>query len=275
MYWLGTKVFRESSPKMRLSQPYGPRLKTDRLLSFVSVALILAAWAAASAAQLAPPVFLAPPEKVFWTLLQLAGTGELAADLGTSLFRAFAGLALATVVGCALGISIARVRWVAWAATPFVALGFPAPKIAFLPIFILWFGLDHLSKILLVSFATIFPLIIASADAARAVSRVLIWSARSLGSSDHTVMRRVILPACLPSILAGMRVALPVALITTFTAEMVAGGGGMGASLMYAQRFFETPTVFAYLVVMLVLGLALDAVLKGLQRILVPWHAAL
>jgi ABC-type nitrate/sulfonate/bicarbonate transport system permease component len=159
-------------------------------------------------------------------------------------------------------------------ATPFVALGFPAPKIAFLPIFILWFGLDHLSKILLVSFATIFPIIIASADATRTVSRVIIWSARSLGSTERTVMRRVILPACLPSILSAMRVAFPVALITTFTAEMVAGGGGVGASLMYAQRFFETPTVFAYLVVMLVLGLLLDAGLKGLQRVFVPWHAA-
>ena len=81
-------------------------------------------------------------------------------------------------------------------------------------------------------------------------------------------MWRVILPACYPRIFAALRVALPVALITTFTAEMVAGGGGMGATLMYAQRFFESPTVFAYIVVMLAVGLVFDqAMLKVQSRV--------
>jgi ABC-type nitrate/sulfonate/bicarbonate transport system permease component len=80
------------------------------------------------------------------------------------------------------------------------------------------------------------------------------------------MLTRIILPACCPRVFAAMRVALPVALITTFTAEMVAGGGGMGATLMYSQRFFESPVVFAYIVVMLVVGLLLDASMVQAQR---------
>ena len=79
------------------------------------------------------------------------------------------------------------------------------------------------------------------------------------------MLTRVILPACCPRIFAAMRVALPVALITTFTAEMVGGGGGMGATLMYSQRFFESPTVFAYIVVMLTVGLVIDAAMLKIQ----------
>jgi ABC-type nitrate/sulfonate/bicarbonate transport system permease component len=108
--------------------------------------------------------------------------------------------------------------------------------------------------------------VIATYDAARAVRRTVVWSAQSLGTSRRRLMWRVLLPACLPRIFAALRVAIPVALITTFTSEMVAGGGGMGASLMYAQRFFESPTVYAYIVVMLVMGLVFDRAMLVLRE---------
>ena len=161
---------------------------------------------------------------------------------------------------------MARVRAVDWLLDPFIALAFPSPKIAFIPVFILWFGIDSLSKILLVGFACVFPIVIGTHSAVRAVNRHLVWSAASLGTEGLALVTRIILPASFPRIFAAMRVALPVALITTFTAEMVAGGGGMGATLMYSQRFFESPTVFAYIVVMLAVGLALDAAMLQIQR---------
>ncbi len=153
---------------------------------------------------------------------------------------------------------MARSNWLYWLCDPLIALGFPSPKIAFIPIFILWFGIDSSSKILLVAFACVFQIIIATYHAASSVSRTVIWSALSMGSSRGRLMLRVILPACYPRIFAALRVAVPVALITTFTCEMVAGGGGMGATLMYAQRFFESPTVYAYILTMLAVGLLLD-----------------
>ena len=176
-----------------------------------------------------------------------------------------AGLGLATILGVPLGIAMARSRVLHWLFDPVIALAFPSPKIAFLPIFILWFGIYSLSKILLVAFACVFPVLIGSLAAAKGVNSVLIWSAASMGTSRIAMLFRVVLPAAWPRIFATLRVALPVALITTFTAEMVSGGGGMGASLMYSQRFFESPTVFAYILTMLCVGLVLDFLMLRLQ----------
>jgi ABC-type nitrate/sulfonate/bicarbonate transport system permease component len=231
----------------------------------VSVCAVLAAWETAARLKLAPPLFLPSVTAVMAQLAALTADGSLPADLGTSLTRTFAGLAIAMVAGVALGLAMARSRIAHWLLDQLVSLGFPAPKIAFIPVFILWFGIDSLSKILLVAFACVFPVVIATYDAARSVRRTIVWSAQSLGTSRRRLMWAVMLPACGPRIFAALRVALPVALITTFTAEMVAGGGGMGATLMYAQRFFESSTVFAYIVAMLAVGLLFDRVMLMLR----------
>jgi ABC-type nitrate/sulfonate/bicarbonate transport system permease component len=138
-------------------------------------------------------------------------------------------------------------------------------------VFILWFGIESWSKILLVAFACVFPLIIGTYNAAKAVNRVLVWSAFSLGATRRELLTHLILPACFPRVFATLRIALPVSLITTFTAEMVTGGGGMGGTLVYSQRFFDSPTVFAYILVMLCVGLVLDAAMTALQRRYLGW----
>lgn len=232
----------------------------------ISICVVLAAWEAIARLRVAPPLFLPSPTAVLAQLAALIADGSLPADLGVSLARTFAGLAIAMVAGVVLGLAMARSRITHWLLDQFVSLGFPAPKIAFIPVFILWFGIDSLSKILLVAFACVFPVVIATYDAARSVRRTVIWSAQSLGTSGRRLMWGVMLPACGPRIFAALRVALPVALITTFTAEMVAGGGGMGATLMYAQRFFESPTVFAYIVAMLAVGLVFDKAMLMLRE---------
>jgi ABC-type nitrate/sulfonate/bicarbonate transport system permease component len=242
------------------------RWVAGNLRSLVSVGVIVAAWEAVARLRLAPPLFLPSPSAVVSRLVDLTADGSLPADLALSLMRTFAGLGLAMTAGVVVGIAMARSRPLHWLLDPLVSLGFPSPKIAFIPVFILWFGIDSLSKVLLVAFACVFPVVIATYDAARAVRRTIVWSAQSLGTSRRRLMWRVLLPACLPRIFAALRVAMPVALITTFTSEMVAGGGGMGASLMYAQRFFESPTVYAYIVVMLVMGLVFDRAMLMLRE---------
>jgi len=248
------------------SEKVEPTATGLRIRSLVSVLVIIALWEAAARLQLAPPLFLPAFSTVMVQLWTSILDGSLYKDLSLSLIRAFSGLALATVIGVLLGVSMARSRLLHWLFDPIVALGFPSPKIAFLPVFIVWFGIYSLSKILLVAFACVFPIIIGSYAAARGINRVLIWSGHSMGASGAVMLARVVLPACGPRIFSAMRVALPVALITTFTAEMVAGGGGMGATLMYSQRFFESPVVFAYIVVMLAIGLLLDAGMVRLQQ---------
>ena len=239
--------------------------------SAVSILLFVAFWEIAARIHVAPAILLPPFSIVATQLWHSTLDGTLAADLSLSLARALCGLVLATLGGVVLGLLMARNRAIEWLVDPLVALGFPSPKIAFIPIFILWFGIESLSKILLVTFACIFPVIIGTYSAARAVSRQFVWSALSLGSNPFSVFLHVILPACYPRIFTTFRIVVPVGLITTFTAEMVAGGGGMGATLIYSQRFFESPTVFAYIVVMLAIGLVVDATMRRFQRRFLRW----
>jgi ABC-type nitrate/sulfonate/bicarbonate transport system permease component len=242
------------------------------LLSTVTVVVILVAWEAAARAKLVPELFLPSVTAVLIALRDEISDLSLPSDLGISLYRAFSGLLLASIIGVAAGVAMARSSLVRWFLDPFIGLAFPAPKIAFLPIFVLWFGIDHMSKILLVAFSSVFPIVIATYSAAISVNRLLIWSSLSLGSSRSMIMWRVILPACYPRIFAAFRVAVPVALITAFTAEMVAGGGGMGATLMYAQRFFESATVFAYIVSMLAVGLLFDKTMLAIRDRFPSWR---
>jgi ABC-type nitrate/sulfonate/bicarbonate transport system permease component len=242
-----------------------------RLRSLMSVLVLLSAWELVARLQLMPPLFLPSFSVVAVQLARSTADGTLVADFALSLYRTFAGLALAAVMGVLIGMVMAQSRLVHWLADPLVALGFPAPKIAFIPVFILWFGIESLSKILLVTFACVFPVIIGTYSAARSVNRIFLWSAVSLGTGKAALLRRVILPACYPRIFATLRIALPVALITTFTTEMVAGGGGMGATLIYSQRFFESSTVYAYILIMLCVGLALDAATVKFQSRYLAW----
>ncbi len=239
--------------------------------SALAVLAVLAAWEFVGDIHLVPPLFLPPFSIVATELGRSLADGTLASDLALSLGRTFGGLGLAMISGVALGLLMARNRFIHWLLDPLIAVGFPSPKIAFIPIFVLWFGIESLSKILLVAFSCVFPVVIGSYGAARAVNRIFLWSAASLGSDRRSLFLFVIFPACCPRIFTTLRVALPVALVTTFTAEMVAGGGGMGATLIYSQRFFESPTVFAYILVMLAVGLVLDSAMLRTQNRYFAW----
>src|SRR6202167_4896767 len=189
--------------------------------SMISVLTVIVIWEAVARAGLTSALFLPPFTKVIAEWWAVCADGSLPLDLVVSLSRAAVGLCLATAIGVPLGIAMGRSRFLHWLFDPVIALAFPSPKIAFLPIFILWFGIYSVSKILLVAFACVFPILIGSFAAAAGVNRVWIWSAASLGTSDIAMLFRVVLPAAWPRVFAALRIALPVALITTFTAEMV------------------------------------------------------
>jgi ABC-type nitrate/sulfonate/bicarbonate transport system permease component len=255
----------------------GPRVKSlaaikAAILYSYPLLLVLLAWEVAGYLQLVRPLFLPGVGAVlsqFWMLLL---SGEIVGPLFVSLFRAFAGLVLAVVVGVVAALTMARSKWVRWALDPLISFTFPAPKIAFVPIFILWFGIGHTSKILLVAFTCVLPMLVATYHGAIGVSQQTIWSAKAMGTSESKLLYRIIFPASLPYIFGGVRVTVPVALITAFTAEMIAGGGGLGGALMYAQRFFQTPTVFVYILVMLITGFVFDHFMLKLRSRWIPWQ---
>jgi ABC-type nitrate/sulfonate/bicarbonate transport system permease component len=179
---------------------------------------------------------------------------------------------IAVFIGVGLGIVITRSAWVRWFCDPLVSIGLPMPKIALLPVFMLWFGLFDVSKILMVAFSASFQIVIATWSATQAVEKELLWSARSLGASDRRILWEVILPAALPQILTGLQVAMPICLIVVLVTEMAMGGRGLGDSMLAAARYVDTPGVFAGIVEIGLFGFGVIKLMEVLRRRLLSWH---
>lgn len=236
------------------------------------LALVAVGWEVTARLGVIRGIFLPRLSTVIELIPKLLMEGQLIQPLFVSLFRAAAGLLLALFVGVTLGFMMARNHVVRFLIGPLVSFGFSSPKIAFLPIFILWFGIDHVSKILLVALTSVFPFIVSAYEGARNVTVNQLWAARAMGTSNIALLHRIVLPASLPSLMSGLRIAVPYALMTAFTAEMIAGGGGLGGALVLAQRYFETPTVFVYILSMLGTGYVLDIAFIWARRHVLRWH---
>jgi ABC-type nitrate/sulfonate/bicarbonate transport system permease component len=214
------------------------------------------------------PPFSAVVERIYAD----AVSGDLWINLGLTLARAMTGFAIAAAGGIALGALMARSRLLRWFFDPIISVGFPMPKIAFLPIIILWLGVYDVSKISIVVFDAIFPVVTATLAGIAAVDKELIWSARNMGASEREVMWQVKLPAALPQILTGLQVALPISLIVAIIGEMVMGGYGLGGAMMSASRFADSRGVFAGIVEIAVVGYALIKAMAVIRRRLLVWH---
>ena len=201
-----------------------------------------------------------------------AASGDLVLNLGLTLYRAFFGFIVASVVGVALGILIARNNFVHWFFDPIISVGFPMPKIAFLPIFMLWFGLYDTSKIALIIFDATFPVVTATIAGAQGVDRFTLWSARMLGASERQLLREIILPAAFPTIMTGLQIALPISLIIAIVCEMIMGGPGLGGSMIAASRFADSPGVFAGIIEIAIAGFCVVKGMAMLRRRLLIWH---
>ncbi|MGE0797376.1 MAG: ABC transporter permease [Lautropia sp.] len=253
-----------------LARIVGTRLRTAAVRC-ISPLLLLALWWLAAERGWVRELFLPSPASVVHTFFTLLEEGEILEPLWISLLRTAGGGLLALAAALPLGLWMARSTAVGRLLDTPVTVGLVIPKITFLPAFILWLGIGSISKIALVGVTCVFPLIVAVYHGARATPTVFLWSGAAMGVRGAAALYRVVLPCILPSVYAGVRVAVPVALITTYTAEMVAGGGGLGAALMYAQRMFETPKVFVYILLMLLSGMLLDGILGLLRRWFLPW----
>lgn len=239
---------------------------------FVTIAAILIAWELLARTG-AVVAFLLPPLST--VVLRIAGdllSGDLIVDVATTLWRALAGFSLAAVVGVTLGILISRAAPVRWFFDPLISIGLPMPKIALLPVFMLWFGLYDTSKILMVAFSASFQITIATWAATRSVDRELVWSARSLGASPREILWQVILPGAAPQILTGLQVALPICMIVVLVTEMAMGGGGLGHSMLQSARYVDSPGVFAGIVEIGLLGFCVIRTMERIRRRLLMWH---
>jgi ABC-type nitrate/sulfonate/bicarbonate transport system permease component len=199
-------------------------------------------------------------------------SGELWINTTLTLYRALTAFCICAVLGVAIGMAMSRSLLANWFFDPIVSVGFPMPKIAFLPVIILWLGVYDISKITMACVDAIFPVIAATVIAIDGVEKELIWSARNMGASKRELLTQIVLPAAFPQIMTGLQVAMPLALIVTVVAEMLMGGYGLGGAMMTASRFANSTGVFAGIVEIAVVGYCLVKAMSAIRRRLLVWH---
>ncbi|HKW55310.1 MAG TPA: ABC transporter permease subunit [Stellaceae bacterium] len=242
-------------------------------LRWASLLALIAAWELTARAHVFTEFLLPSFSVVVTRLIGDVVSGDLLLGVGLTLYRALAGFALAAAAGVAIGILIARLPLARWFFDPLVSIGLPMPKIAFLPVFILWFGVFDASKILMAAFSAIFPVIVASWAAAEGVERVMLWSALSLGAGRRQLLWEIALPAALPQIFTGLQVALPISLIVEIVSEMAMGGEGIGGTIITEMRFADSPGVFSGIIAIALVGSILVKAMELIRRRLLVWHA--
>src|SRR3954463_4994005 len=242
------------------------------ILPWIAIIGLAAAWEIFARSGAVTPFMLPALSTVLDRMGADAASGDLWQNLGLTLYRSLAGFAVAAIGGIGLGFAVVYSRAARWLLDPLISVGFPMPKIAFLPIITLWLGFHDLSKISVVVFDAIFPVVTATIAATLAVERELLWSARNLGASERELLHEVVFPAALPQIMTGMQVALPIALIVCIVAEMKMGGVGLGGGMITASRFADSPGVFAGIVEIALAGYVLVKLMAALRRRLLAWH---
>ncbi len=237
-----------------------------------SIVALLVAWELLARSGLFTPFQLPALSKVLERIWSDAVSGELAINTGLTLYRALTGFAICAVVGVAIGMAMSRNVIANWFFDPIVSIGFPMPKIAFLPVVILWLGVYDVSKITIIVIDAIFPVIAATVIAIQGVERELIWSARNMGANNRELLWQIVLPAALPQIMTGLQVSLPLCLIVAVVAEMLMGGYGLGGAMIEASRFANSVGVFAGIVEIAVVGYIMVKALAYVRRRLLIWH---
>ena len=241
-------------------------------LRSISIILLLIVWEVLTRSGMVTSFMLPPPLRVVERIGSDLASGEVFINAGLTLYRALAGFAIAGLGVVVLGMLIFRSAAARWFFDPIISAGFPMPKVAFLPIIILWFGVYDMPKITMVVIDAIFPVVTGTILGLQGVDRNLIWSARNMGAREPQLLWQIMLPAALPQIMTGLQVALPVALIIAIATEMLMGGRGLGGAMLEASRQADSPSAFAGLVEMTILGYCVIKGMAMVRRRLLMWH---
>jgi ABC-type nitrate/sulfonate/bicarbonate transport system permease component len=233
---------------------------------------VLVTWELAARCGLVNTLLFPPPSKAFADLVVLVSSGYLSKALYASLFRVVCGFTLAVMVGVSLGVAMARIRLVNDFFDPLVELLRPISPLALFPLAILWFGIGDGSKIFVIALAAFFPVILNTFAGARSIDTNLIRASRSLGATELEIFTGIVLPASLPYIFTGVRLAWGISLIVIIAAEMVGATVGMGYMVLEAQQTFRTERVFAGIFVIGTVGFATDLGFRRLRQWLLPWY---
>jgi NitT/TauT family transport system permease protein len=246
--------------------------QTSRYAGWAALALAIALWQLAGSLALVNSIFLPTPLAIMRALVQLALSGALWQHLAYSIMRIGTGWLLGTVAGIAVGFAIGLWTSARAVGITFISALFPIPKIALLPLLILWLGIGEEPKIATIALGVFFSTAISVYSGVDAVPRNLIRMAQSFNVPFFAIVRHVVWPGALPSILAGFRIAASVALLLVVSAEMIGAEYGIGAFVLQAGNLMQTDQLLAGVVILSLFGLAVGRLINALETRLLHWR---
>ena len=218
------------------------------------------------------PEYVLSPVEIARHFVEALGTAELYENIWASLGRSIPGFALGSLLGAALGLAAGTARWFDRMLSPAVFLTYPVPKIVMLPIFMIWFGIGDLSKVLIIALACFYPVFINAYYGVRQTRTILVWSALNMGATPAQVFRRVVVPSAAPMMFAGMRVSLALSFIVMFAAEMINARSGLGHLIRIAENSLRFDLMYVSLVTIAILGYGGDRLVRFGQSQLLAWQ---
>jgi len=257
-----------------MSKRPGKAMRTfEAVLPALSIVAFVGIWELLVRLHGIAPIYLPAPSSIAVYLWRMTADGSMAFHLGATLLRIFVGFAVASAAGVLLGLAMGMSRTVARVADIWIAALYPLPKISLIPLLIIWLGTGELYKIMISAITAFFPVVISTYAGIRQADRGLIKAAQDLGADWRQIQLKVIIPAAIPSIFAGLQLGMGVTIILVVAAEMIGGSGrsGMGYLLISSGQVMETEKVFASLIVMAVMGAVIMKSQQWLDRRLAPW----
>ena len=249
---------------------FAPR--ASRHGGWIALLVVLAVWQAAGGAGLVSSLFLPTPLAIAKAIWQLAVSGALWQNVSASLMRIGIGWVLGTIAGIGVGFAIGLFNYARAVGITFISALFPIPKIALLPLLILWLGIGEEPKIATIALGVFFSTAISVYSGVDAVPRNLIRMAQSFNVPFSTIVRRVIWPGALPAILAGFRITTSIALLLVVSAEMIGAEHGIGAFVLQAGNLMQTDQLLAGVVILSLFGLAVGKLINLLEARLLRWR---
>ncbi len=233
---------------------------------------LLAFWWAATRFGWVSPIALPRPDEVATSLIDMVMSGELAKHLASSLQRLLVGWLMGASVGVCIGLAIGMSTLARSTALPLISALFPIPKIALLPLFIIWFGIGEASKYATIAFGVFSPMAIAAFGGVDSVDRTLIRMAQSFGMPTGDIVRKIVLPGAMPALLSGVRISASIGIILLVAAEMIGAQHGIGALVLSAGNLMQTDRLIAGVLMLSVLGLTIAQVIGLAERRLLAWR---
>ena len=245
------------------------------VLGLLGIVVILLLWEAVPylvTMKAGTKLFFTPPSQVAETLWTLFASGTIWEPLAVSAAGFAVGLGIAIIIALPLGILIGRSETLNALFDPFITAFNATPRLVFLPLVLLWFGLGLWSKVVIVAFGAIFPLLINTHEGIRNADRLLINVVRSFGAKERDVVRFVVVPNALPYILTGLRLAIGRAVLGVVVSEFFGSDQGLGVMMVQAASQYKVNIVFAGMIVFMALSLAMTSVVKLIERRLGRWR---